>query len=240
MKNRILLSVFVLAIILMTSCYDPYYYDYQNAEASFYTNETNYGIGEEVQFYNTSNDAVSFFWDFGDGETSTNINPSHIYTEAGTYEIKLNAYGRDGKDEFYSVLTIDDQTPYTKLNLLVMYFGTEDIVKNCAVDLYDSQSNWASLLNPVFNGETGINGEMEFTDVDPIVYWVDAYKKVTDTSYYSNEKYKVITNKLEEGVTNYYDVFVEFIYSTPTKQRVEVKKIMKSSPEIRAAYKHEE
>ena len=30
-----------------------------------------------------------FFWDFGDGETSTEVSPSHTYRAAGTYDIRL-------------------------------------------------------------------------------------------------------------------------------------------------------
>jgi PKD repeat protein len=50
----------------------------------------------EITFVNTSTDAVSFLWDFGDGGTATNINPSHIYYIPGDYTIQLivtNSYG---------------------------------------------------------------------------------------------------------------------------------------------------
>ncbi len=33
--------------------------------------------------------AVSYHWDFGDGTTSTDANPSHIYTVEGSYSVKL-------------------------------------------------------------------------------------------------------------------------------------------------------
>lgn len=39
---------------------------------------------------------MTYAWDFGDGQTSTEQNPSHIYTQRGTYTISLtvkNAYG---------------------------------------------------------------------------------------------------------------------------------------------------
>jgi len=236
MKKNILLSVVILITFFMSSCYDSHYYN-QYADASFYTKETTFFINEEIEFYNTSDGAVSYFWDFGDGETSTNINPLHTYTKPGTYEVALNAYGRDGKDESYLVLTINSNIKPTKLNVLVQYLGTTDIVKNCAIDLYDSESNWQNLKNPVFMGETGINGEMEFTSVNPIIYYIDAFKKVSDTTYYSNEKLGVATNKLNEGVTNYYDIFIEYLTFAPAKQRFVVAKVIESSPEIRASYK---
>ena len=34
-------------------------------------------------------DALTFFWDFGDGNTSTNVSPQHTYLEQGTYTVTL-------------------------------------------------------------------------------------------------------------------------------------------------------
>lgn len=49
-----------------------------------------YEIDElEVQFTNTSTDAESFYWEFGDGTTSTEASPLHTFSSAGTYTITL-------------------------------------------------------------------------------------------------------------------------------------------------------
>jgi gliding motility-associated-like protein len=42
-----------------------------------------------AQFDNTSLGGEQFFWDFGDGQTSTDPTPSHLYTDTGTYTIHL-------------------------------------------------------------------------------------------------------------------------------------------------------
>ena len=42
-----------------------------------------------AQFTNTSQNMLSAFWDFGDGNTSTSLNPFHIYNTAGTFISKL-------------------------------------------------------------------------------------------------------------------------------------------------------
>lgn len=44
-----------------------------------------------VNFANGSNTADSFYWDFGNGDESTNSNPSSMYTENGDYEVTLYA-----------------------------------------------------------------------------------------------------------------------------------------------------
>jgi PKD repeat protein len=51
----------------------------------------------QVQFTNISNNATSYAWDFGNGQTSAVANASTTYTTAGTYTIKLTATGADGK-----------------------------------------------------------------------------------------------------------------------------------------------
>jgi len=42
-------------------------------------------------FNNTSLGGTDFYWDFGDGTTSTSISPVHLYSNPGTYIIKLIA-----------------------------------------------------------------------------------------------------------------------------------------------------
>lgn len=42
-------------------------------------------------FNNVSLGGVSFFWDFGDGTTSTEIDPVHLYVNPGTYTVKMVA-----------------------------------------------------------------------------------------------------------------------------------------------------
>ena len=44
-------------------------------------------------FTNTSTNASSFVWDFGDGETDTAFNPEHSYAVPGTYIVGLTANG---------------------------------------------------------------------------------------------------------------------------------------------------
>ncbi len=44
-----------------------------------------------VTFTNTSTGAASYGWDFGDGNSSTEENPVHTYTDAGTYAVILTA-----------------------------------------------------------------------------------------------------------------------------------------------------
>ena len=51
----------------------------------------------EFQFSNASNFANSFLWDFGDGTTSNELNPSHQYATSGTYTVILTAFNDCGQ-----------------------------------------------------------------------------------------------------------------------------------------------
>ncbi|WP_436515265.1 PKD domain-containing protein [Ekhidna sp. To15] len=54
---------------------------------------------EAMQFTNTSTDAISYSWDFGDGFMSTATNPSHIFTGAGNFFVALTATDAEGCDD---------------------------------------------------------------------------------------------------------------------------------------------
>ncbi|MGC9053113.1 MAG: PKD domain-containing protein [Candidatus Hydrogenedens sp.] len=57
-------------------------------------------VGSEVKFYDQSKTGtapiVSWEWDFGDGETSNDPSPIHVYSTPGTYTVKLKVQTEGG------------------------------------------------------------------------------------------------------------------------------------------------
>lgn len=50
----------------------------------------------DISFFNQTEHAVSYLWDFGDGETSEVKNPVHHYNSVGEYIVVLQATSNDG------------------------------------------------------------------------------------------------------------------------------------------------
>ncbi len=69
--------------------------------ANFTTDATSGTVPLAVQFTDTSTgNPSSWLWTFGDGATSTEQNPIHTYTAAGTYTVNLTVANAVGSDTF--------------------------------------------------------------------------------------------------------------------------------------------
>src|SRR5690606_24201276 len=50
----------------------------------------------QVAFANSTTGANSYLWNFGDGSTSTGMNPNHTYSSLGNYDVTLIATASNG------------------------------------------------------------------------------------------------------------------------------------------------
>ena len=58
-------------------------------------------IPHTVKFTNSSIYGHSYYWDFDDGNTSREIEPTHTFREPGVYQVKLTVTGEGGEDFTY-------------------------------------------------------------------------------------------------------------------------------------------
>ncbi|MGZ3902281.1 MAG: PKD-like domain-containing protein [Bacteroidia bacterium] len=76
--------------------------------ASFFA--SNGCLGQSVSFADSSNGATitSWYWNLGDGDTSTTQNPVHTYTASGTYSVSLVvSSGASCKDSIVKTITVN-------------------------------------------------------------------------------------------------------------------------------------
>ena len=100
-KMKGVLSI-LLVILIFSSCeeYPQYEFIETNPPKSDFSIETS---GLEVTFVNNSSHATKYQWDFGDGNTSTDQSPVHVYGSKNKYVVTLVALdNNDASDEFTS------------------------------------------------------------------------------------------------------------------------------------------
>ncbi len=79
----------------------------QSPDASFTWSPGEPTAGDLVQFTDTSTEnPTSWSWSFGDDSSSTNADPSHTYTTAGTYVVTLVVSNEAGTDSISQNVTI--------------------------------------------------------------------------------------------------------------------------------------
>ncbi len=66
--------------------------------------------GEEVLFTNNATMADSYFWDFGDGNTSEDAEPTHVFALPGVYTVTMFAFGGDCEDSWSVDVTVQVST----------------------------------------------------------------------------------------------------------------------------------
>ncbi len=79
---------------------------------NFTSNSIN-SCGGNISFTDLSGSSTSWLWSFGDGTTSTQQNPTHLYTNNGNYDVKLKISNCVGTDSLLKLnyLTVTINTP---------------------------------------------------------------------------------------------------------------------------------
>ena len=99
MKNYIFL---LLSLLTINKLFAKVGGDPPVANYSYYIEYI--GFGSEVYFLNESTDGLTYFWEFGDGATSTDLNPVHAYPEPGIFIVCLTATNDFGSDTYCDTL----------------------------------------------------------------------------------------------------------------------------------------
>jgi PKD repeat protein len=104
--------------------------------ADFSADKTTGGIPLTVQFTDGSTgNPTGWSWNFGDGSTSTAQNPTHIYTNAGSYTVSLTVTNSYGSDTMTSAAYINTYSNTEHLYLVSTYGGFENYAETAGQTL---------------------------------------------------------------------------------------------------------
>ncbi|MFC4757499.1 PKD domain-containing protein [Solitalea agri] len=131
-----------------------------------------------VKFNNTSINADSFLWDFGDGTTSTEINPEHVYEKDGVYKIKLIATNQQSchNTVIEGTLTISSESEIFTPNVITpnndglndTFAVTVTHIKTFKITVFD---RWGAKLFESNNIDNRWNGTCNNEPVPPATYY---------------------------------------------------------------------
>lgn len=109
-----------------------------------------------VNFSNATTNATNYIWNFGDGNSSTDANPSHVYNTAGTFTVSLVATVGSCADSDSVVGMITVHTP-------VPFDLGPDITTNSVTYVLDAGAGFAS-----YTWNTGASTQMITADTNGI------------------------------------------------------------------------
>lgn len=149
-----------------------------------------------VVFTNTSTNAISYLWDFGDGTTSEEANPQHVYTAAGDYEVVLTAKASDGTTDTYSA-TVTMLGACTKLEVKTLFVYKEAVTQGNGTE-WDTDGTGADIYFKILDQNMNVV-------VDLGSYWIDVVfdDSVTTAVSFSATDFDVFPFTLNSISSNY-------------------------------------
>lgn len=217
MKNLELIIYFSFLILILNSCEKETKSDLSPEACFTYSDSVNIQVKDSVKFNNCSNNANEFLWDFGDGFSSTEIEPYHRYDSIGDYNILLVASSESGLDSIShnisinrKILSIYDTLSGSEDNCCLSvdldYDGINDI--RFGVGSYNVGSSGCSQMNTI----KGLNGcEIAYLTKYDSTNWIDNLTTYTVHTYSQPAnlyKFDTISNKL--GYSDSYLVVYEW------------------------------
>lgn len=126
--------------------------------------------------YDPDGSLVEFFWDFADGETSSNSTPIHTYTTPGAYSVQLTVTDNRGGTNSDKVVIQVSQDPNSVIFVQSISLELQSRGRNASTEalvrIVDQNGvprpnamvsgQWSGLVSESVSGETDFNGEITF------------------------------------------------------------------------------
>jgi Concanavalin A-like lectin/glucanases superfamily/PKD domain len=159
----------------------------------------------EVTFINKSLDADAYKWDFGDGTTSNEENPKHLYVVNKTYTVILeaNSSGGSSKNSKRILISLAEKPAIINTsndNGLLAYYAFEKDFKNAISDSYTGIGNNISFdtITPSKKGYAALFEPSKFSRmsiaINPffelnqgsICFWMQSFKTAPQAIIHAN------------------------------------------------------
>ncbi len=97
------------------------------APTASFTHNGPVALGEMATFDSTAtgSEPLSYLWDFGDGESSTEPDPSHLYASAGSYEVTLTVSNEAGSAVASGTFIVESPTALITTGGLSLESGSQ-------------------------------------------------------------------------------------------------------------------
>lgn len=151
---------FIFAIIfIITSCQSP--------KAVFNITKGESTAPSQVTFDNQSLHATHYFWNFGDGNTSDEVNPSHKYILSGRYTVKMQAINKHKISTFSKEIIIEPphhcmvEIQTTVGNMIAMLYDDTPLHRDNFIKLTEDGYYDGMLFHRVIKGFMAQTGDPE-------------------------------------------------------------------------------
>lgn len=176
-------------------------------------------FGVETNFTNTTihDDGIdpTWFWDFGDGATSTMENPSHTYGSAGTFLVKLLAMNEEGCNDSIEFEVTLEPNPLADFEFVVGDFSSEDGLTGACIESTIQFNDLSTIADPgiitSWNWDFGDGGSSSEENPTYIYAMIGTY---TVTLTVTTDNGCSSTYSLDINITEYLDL--DLITSEPT------------------------
>lgn len=106
MKFSLKSITILFAASLAVSCSKEDILEITKPSVDFTFTGTNLPAPALVSFNSTSPEAITYFWEFGDGTVSSEKNPKHTYTSGGNYNVKLTVNSAKSSNSITKSITV--------------------------------------------------------------------------------------------------------------------------------------
>lgn len=201
-----------------------------------------------VNFADQSTGTISeYAWDFGDGSTSSEQNPTHDFVTSGTYAVTLTVTGPGGTDtetqtDYITVAASGGGDPGTAKEGLVAAYGFEELTGN-EVDGSSGEANHGVIAGAIRIEEGRFGKALAFDGIDDWVtvsdadsldltsgLTLEAWVYPTETM---NNWRSVLIKERRNGLT--YSLYANSDTNQPsTAIRIRSDRILKGGPQLQA------